>query len=117
MFLDANDLRTPALEAAIDRIAQSVDGFFFGRFDVRVPTDDLLCRGREIRVLELNGVTSEEAHMYDPRYGVVFAWRTLVAQWKTAFEIGDANRRLGLEPDSVRTLFASWRRYSRGQNA
>src|SRR5690348_17795168 len=35
MFRDGAHLITPRLERAIDEIAQSCDGFFFGRFDVR----------------------------------------------------------------------------------
>ncbi len=109
-FLDANHLWTAELEATIDHIARAVDGFFFGRFDVRVASEEDLRAGRGIRVLELNGVTSEEAHMYDPRHGVLYAWRTLGAQWETAFEIGALNRGLGLEPAGVGKLFLTWRR-------
>ena len=35
IFLDGRRLWTPALEAAIDAIAQRYAGFYFGRFDVR----------------------------------------------------------------------------------
>ena len=63
--------RTPALEAAIDRLAQSLPGFYFGRFDVRVPSLDDLRAGRGIRVLELNGLTAEATHVYDPANGLV----------------------------------------------
>jgi membrane protein DedA with SNARE-associated domain len=112
-FLDANHLLTGELETAIDRIARGVDGFFFGRFDLRVESDEALGAGHGIRVLELNGVTSEEAHMYDPRHGVLYAWRTLAAQWRSAFEIGAANRDRGLAPSGLRELVRSWRRYAR----
>ena len=58
---------------------------------------DLLA-GRNLRILELNGVLSESTHIYDPRYGVFRAWRTLFAQWRLAFEIAAANRRRGARP-------------------
>ena len=114
-FLDANHLRTPELDSVLDRIARGVDGFYFGRFDVRVPSEEHLRRGDELRVLELNGVTSEEAHMYDPRHGVFYAWRTLASQWRTAFEIGQVLRGRGLQPDNVRELWHSWRGYARSR--
>ena len=38
IFLDGNETITPALEEVIDRIAKTFDGFFFGRFDIRVPS-------------------------------------------------------------------------------
>ena len=109
MFLDANHLRTPELDEALERIASGIDGFYFGRFDLRTPSGQHLLRGEGLRVLVLNGVTSEEAHMYDPRHGVFFAWRTLGAQWRTAFEIGDANRRRGMRPGSIRALIRTLR--------
>ena len=111
VFLDANHLGSPDLDAAVDRIARGVEGFHFGRFDVRVPSEEHLRRGEGLRILELNGVTSEEAHMYDPKHGVGYAWRTLAAQWRTAFEIGAANRARGHRPATVRELWRQLRRH------
>ena len=117
LFLDANHLVTEPLERRIDRIAQSVEGFFFGRFDVRAPSENAFTRGDDIRILELNGVTSEEAHMYDPKHGILYAWRTLCGQWNRAFQIGGANRALDLDPTTVASLIRDLRRYSRGKRA
>lgn len=86
-FLDAAHLRTPALEAALDATSRVFAGFHLGRYDVRAPSADALMRG-EFTVLELNGLTSEPTHIYDPRHSVWHAWRTLARQWKLAFEIG-----------------------------
>ena len=110
-FLDGNDLSTPDLEETIERIARSVDGFYFGRFDLRAPSAAHLARGEGIRVLELNGVTSEEAHIYDPRHNVFYAWRTLMSQWSTAFAIGSANRHRGLRPAGTRAVLGELWRY------
>ena len=79
IFLDGGHAITPQLEGAIDRIAQTVRGFYFGRFDIRVPEASDLPLGERLKVLELNGVTSEATHIYDPKlsvfdaYGVLFA--------------------------------------------
>jgi pimeloyl-ACP methyl ester carboxylesterase/membrane protein DedA with SNARE-associated domain len=117
LFLDANHLITEALEREIDRIAQAVDGFYFGRFDVRAPSEEAFRAGQGIRILELNGVTSEEAHMYDPKHGVLYAWRTLCGQWSQAFLIGDTNRAFGLDPTTATSLMGDLRRYSRDKRA
>lgn len=114
IFVDGRRLRTPELEAAIDRIATAFDGFCFGRLDLRAPDEDSLRRGVGIRVLEANGVASEAAHVYDPQYGVLDGWRVLRAQWRLAFEIGAAHRERGLEPDTVREVLARVRRGHRG---
>jgi hypothetical protein len=112
-FLDGNHLRTPELEAEVDRIAQTVEGFYFGRFDLRAPSEEHFTRGEQLKVLELNGVTSEEAHMYDPANGFGKAVRTLSAQWRTAFEIGAVIRDRGGKPLGLVALAREVWRYHR----
>ncbi len=102
--LDGRGYRTPALEDAVERLARTCEGFYFGRFDLRAPSIESFREGRDFKVLELNGVTSEATHIYDPRYGVVDAWRTICEQWRLAFEIGAANRDRGVRPASVAEL-------------
>ena len=106
LFLDGSRHWTPALEAAIDRLAQSLPGFYFGRFDVRVPSLDALRAGRGVRVLELNGLTAEATHVYDPANGLFAAYRVLFAQWALAFEIAAENRARGAEPIRLAELRA-----------
>lgn len=95
-FRDGSHFITPQLEATIDQIARSLDGFFFGRFDVRYRDVEALKRGEELCVIELNGVTSESTNIYDPSWSVIRAWRTLMRQWSILFRIGATNRRLGM---------------------
>src|SRR5206468_3035324 len=57
IFLDGMKELTPELEAAVDGIAKTFDGFYFGRFDVRTPSIEDLRRGINLKVVELNGVT------------------------------------------------------------
>src|SRR5258708_21437206 len=38
IFLDGGETITADLEEVIDRIAKTFDGFFFGRFDIPVPS-------------------------------------------------------------------------------
>lgn len=95
-FLIGEDLRTPALEAAVDRLSQTL-GLDFGRYDVRAESEAALRQGR-FRVIEFNGLTGEAAHIYDPRYGVVAGLGTLLRQWRAAFAIGAAHRTRGRRP-------------------
>jgi hypothetical protein len=103
-FFDASALSTPALAHAIDAIASRYEGFYFGRFDVRVPSRDALARGEAITILELNGVTSEVTHIYDPAVSVTEAYRALCEQWCLAFEIGAANAARGARVWSIGEL-------------
>jgi membrane protein DedA with SNARE-associated domain len=104
IFLDGSRLLTPELEREIDRIARSHDGFYFGRFDLRVPSADALAAGRDITLIELNGVSAEATHIYDPGVSLREAYRVMRRQWSLAFEIGARNRALGAMPMKLREL-------------
>jgi hypothetical protein len=101
IFNEGSHLRTPELECAIDDLSHGIDGFYFGRFDLRSPSIDDLMRGN-FKIIELNGVTSESTNIYDRRYSLLDAYEILFAQWKIAFEIGAENRRLGAKYLSLR---------------
>ncbi len=106
VFRDATTSITCELESMIDCLAKAHPGFFFGRFDLRVPDTGSLQAGTGLSVLELNGVAAEPTHIYDPSVGIFEAYRTLAWQWATAFAIGDYNRRLGERPMPLRQLAA-----------
>lgn len=106
VFLDGRAHATPELLAAIEMVARGFEGFYFGRFDLRVPSVDDLRAGRNLRILELNGVTSEATHIYDPQARLLAGWRTLFEQWRIAFEIGAANVARGATRPSLRELLA-----------
>ncbi len=103
IFLNGGHLLTPALEDAVDRVSKAHSGFFFGRFDVRTPSAEALQRG-EFQVIELNGVSAEATHIYDPSVSVWQAYRTLAQQWRIAFEIAAENRVRGAKPMSIAEL-------------
>ena len=113
IFLDGGETITPDLEEVIDRIAKTFDGFFFGRFDIRVPSRQDFVAGRNMKIIELNGVTSEATHIYDPKLSLFDAYRVLFEQWRIAFEIWDLNRARGVRPASVADLLRVAREYRR----
>jgi hypothetical protein len=100
IFLDGTHLITAALERAIDQVSQAHSGFYFGRFDVRTPSIEALQHGI-FCVIELNGVSSEATHIYDPAVSLTETYRVLFRQWRIAFEIGAANRLRGFHPMSL----------------
>jgi hypothetical protein len=105
-FFDGSWLATPALEARIDEIARAFPGFYFGRFDVRYAEAREVMAGRGFAIVELNGVTSEATHIYDPSGSLIDAWRTLMRQWSMAFAVGAANRARGHRPATLRRLLS-----------
>jgi pimeloyl-ACP methyl ester carboxylesterase/membrane protein DedA with SNARE-associated domain len=113
-FLDACSCITPELEATIDHISKGFDGFFFGRYDLTAPSREALMAGRDLRIIELNGLTSEATHIYDPVTPLWKAWSVLFQQWRLAFQIGRRNQQLGAQTTSLLGLARlAWRFYSR----
>ena len=116
IFRNGARLITPALTAAIDALSRGYDGFFFGRYDLRAPSEDALREGRDLKVIELNGVTSEATSLYDPSHTAFDAWRILFRQWKIVFEIGARNRDAGAQVTSARELLDLVAQHRRQQN-
>jgi hypothetical protein len=94
-FINANHLITPRLTATFDRIGKQVDGFFFGRFDLRCATIEDLETGN-IQVVELNGCGAEPAHIYDPTYSFWDAMGVLFRHVRHMYEISVANHERGI---------------------
>lgn len=117
LFLDGRHLLTPELEEAMDAIAQQYYGFYFGRFDIKAPDDDALKRGEGLQVMELNGITSEATHIYDPANSLLRAWSVLCWQWRTAFEIASMNADAGHTPSVFKDFFRDYRAAARRQKA
>lgn len=101
LFRDGRHLMTPALEDRIDRIAQSVPGFFIGRFDIRYSNVERFKAGHDLAIVELNGATAESTNIYDPGGSLFSAYRQLLRQWSLVFAIGAANLAAGAEASST----------------
>ncbi len=104
VFLDGARFESPGLRAQIERLSRGFEGFHFGRYDLRATSHEAFQQG-QFQVLELNGVTSEATHIYDPANSLWTAYRTLLEQWRLAFEIGHRNRQRGFKPLTLAAVF------------
>jgi len=104
LFQDGTRLITPALEKRIDEISQSLPGFYFGRYDLIAPDVASFQRGEKLKVIELNGVSSEATSMYDPTHGYRRMVQTLLTQWRIASEIGRVLQQHGHPRTAFRAL-------------
>jgi hypothetical protein len=98
LFLDGISILTEPMRAAIDRISRGFEGFYFGRYDIRTPNLGDFKRGKNFKIVELNGVTSEATHIYDPGNSLWQAYGVLMRQWRIAVDIGAINRSRGAVP-------------------
>jgi len=105
LFRDASDLATPALHAFVARLFEALPGYHFGRLDLRCPSAEALARGEGIRLLEVNGVSAEAAHIYEPGTPLWRGYESMFRQWSIAFAIGSANQRAGASTLNLRQFF------------
>ncbi len=100
-FYNGHHLINEKLNLVFDDIALKIDGFNYGRFDIKVPSLDDLYNGKNIKIIELNGVSSEVAHIYDPKYKLLSAYRDIAANMKIISLIAKKNHGLGNEYDPL----------------
>ena len=94
-FLNANHLINEQLHIIFDEIAKHIDGFYFGRFDLRVSSIEDLYKGKNIGIVELNGAASEPAHIYDPSMKLIEAYKHLFQHWKHLYQVSIQNNKNG----------------------
>jgi hypothetical protein len=110
IFRNGNAFITEALRARFDAIADGIEGFHFGRFDVRFDDFDAFRRGENFAIIEYNGAGAEVTHIWDSRTRLRDAWGDLCGQFSLLFRVGAANRRRGERPESWGAFFRQWRR-------
>ena len=113
LFLDGEDYYSEALRSSIDTVSQQLPGFYFGRYDIRAESIDAFQQGN-IKVIEVNGVTSESTNMYDPKNSLFTAYGILFKQWYLAFLIGQKNRHLGYAGMGISDLISKIKIMNRG---
>ena len=97
-FLDITHLADGRLTETIDTICKGVDGFHYGRLDIRFESWEELKRGENFSIVELNGAGSEPTHIYDPRHSIFFAWKEIIRHWNILFRISRMNHKLLKKP-------------------
>ncbi|TGK03292.1 carboxylate--amine ligase [Leptospira selangorensis] len=95
LFLDGSEWITPELENKIHEISSSFKGFYFGRYDIRFSSLKDFLEGKDLHIVELNGVTSESTNIYDPRFSFKERYSILFSQWKILFQISRQSRTKG----------------------
>lgn len=95
-FLDLSYLADEKLNEIIDQLAQQINGFYYGRLDIRYESIALLRQGKNFMIVELNGSGSEPTHIYDPSHSVFFAWREIMRHWAIMCRISKINHKNGV---------------------
>jgi hypothetical protein len=92
-FIDDSHLIDKELTGFIDTVCIQVDGFYFGRLDIRFNSWEELKRGKSFSIIELNGAGSEPTHIYDPKHSIFFAWKEIIRHLNIMWRISKLNYR------------------------
>ena len=96
MFLDYNHIIDEALVNTFDHISKQIDGFYFGRFDLRCTSIEDLKLGKNISILELNGAGAEPSHIYDPRFSFLKAQKVIACHYQLMYQAAVENKKNGV---------------------
>jgi hypothetical protein len=110
-FLDNNFLINDKLNQVFDKIALPIEGFHYGRFDMKVKSIEDLYEGKNIRIMELNGVSSEPGHIYDPKNSLWNAYIDLARHWKIIADISIQQQRKGILPIEPKIIWEVARKH------
>ena len=101
-FLNANNEIDENLSSAIDKLAKRIPDFYYGRFDLKCQSFEDLRRLENFKIVELNGVGAEPAHIYQPGFSLMKAYKIVFWHYNQMAHIAHANRQLGNKVWSLR---------------
>ena len=113
LYRDASHLITPELSHRFDTIARSMPEFYFGRFDVRFESIDLLMKGEGFSIIEINGAGAEAIQAWDPNLSLFKLYREFFKSFKLLFKIGALNRARGFKPMALREFIRAIKHQNR----
>jgi hypothetical protein len=101
LYRDAEYLITPELTRRFDEIARSMPEFYYGRFDVRFESTDLLKEGKGFMIIEINGAGAEAIQAWDPNVPLMKLYKEFFKAQSLLFKVGNMNRKRGFKPMST----------------
>jgi hypothetical protein len=96
-FVNGNQYISKDLEKIFDKIAFQLVEYHYGRFDLRAPSLEDFLLGKNLKIVEVNGVNAEPAHIYDPSTSLWVGLKTLIRHWGLVFDIAMQNKKRGYE--------------------
>ena len=111
-FINGNYLINPQLELVFDEVCGMIQGIYYGRLDLKVKSIDDLYNGKNIKVMELNGVGSEPGHFYDQKTGYFNVIKQSFKYLTVMHKIALINKSLGAQYMSIRELVSFYKAYN-----
>lgn len=111
-FVNGEHLINANLSKTFDKISKQIDGFYFGRYDLRCASIEDLYEGK-IKIMELNGCGAEPAHIYHPGFSLWKALGILFTHWKNIFRISMQNHKKGVPFTSYKEGKAIYKKFKK----
>ncbi len=104
-FINGNHLISQKLTKTFDKLSHSINGVYFGRFDVKYNNFSDLEAGKNFKIIELNGVIAEPTHIYDASKSSFFiALKSIAKHWQYVYKIAKINHKYeGVSHTKLRT--------------
>lgn len=116
-FIDNNYLINDKLHQVFDRISKPIDGFYYGRFDLKVKSVSDLYMGTNIKIMELNGASSEPGHIYDSSHTLFKAYKDLMKHWSRLSDVSMQNVKRGHKPVPFSVIVKTYLKFIVFKNA
>lgn len=113
-FVNANKLIDKGLEDIFYKLVTQMPEFYYGRFDVKAKSLESLKEG-QFKIMEVNGISAEPGHIYDPKVSLDSAYRSLFWHWGKMAEIALENKKKGFKKESLWKTVSSLLDYYRNR--
>ncbi|MFY0603364.1 MAG: D-alanine--D-alanine ligase [Flavobacteriaceae bacterium] len=92
-FINGCHLINKELSASFDNLNHQINGWYYGRMDVKYNSLEALYKG-DFKILELNGILAEPTHIYDADKTSYFgALKIIRKHWKQLYKIAVYNHK------------------------
>ena len=94
-FINGNHLITEKLENTFNQLSYAIEGWFYGRVDLKYNSFKDIEEGIGFKILEINGIIAEPTHIYDAKNFTYFkALKAIRTHWKSLFDISVENHKV-----------------------
>jgi membrane protein DedA with SNARE-associated domain len=110
LYRDARLLITPELTKRFNDIAGSMPEFYYGRFDIKFESTDLLKEGKGFSIIEINGAGAEAIQAWDPDVPLFKLYREFFKAQSLLFKVAAMNRKRGYKPMPIKGFLKAIKR-------
>lgn len=110
-FIDYSHKITPKLTETFNTICTQINGYYFGRMDIKFDNWKDLEDGTNFSIIETNGAGSEPTHIYDPNHSIFFAWKEIVRHLSYLKKVCLQNKQKGYQTANLKQLLKMYSDY------